>query len=211
MTENGMCMQEIYSKLSKSSFSRVMIFGIPGSGKSTFAVRLGELVHLPVDHLDRHFFVANWAERDYSEFLQIQKTLVEKERWIIDGNSIKSFEMRFQRATLVLYFKYNRLLCLWRIFKRLFRKNPQILDKAEGCPEKVRLRLISYLWGFDIRVSHSIQELCKKYPDVPFYVVQSDREAEKIIQKFYHEFDTSKESQDTIVNAIKEKICKIPQ
>jgi len=44
-------MQEPYH-----SPKRIMIFGIPGSGKSFFAVRLGKLLGIPVEHLDRYFY-----------------------------------------------------------------------------------------------------------------------------------------------------------
>lgn len=128
---------------------RIMIFGIPGSGKSTFASQLSQRLGLPLFHLDKYFFTRDWKERDYDEFLNIQKELVEKESWIIDGNATRSFEMRFSRAEIVLYFRFNRLLCLWRIFKRLTCKDPHISDRAEGCLENVSLRLIQYLWGFD--------------------------------------------------------------
>ena len=107
---------------------RIMIFGIPGSGKSFFAVWLGELLDIPVEHLDRSFYVDNWVERDYDQFLHIQEELIKKERWIIDGNAIKSLEMRFKTADVVLYFRFNRLLCLWRIFKRLL--DHRISDRA---------------------------------------------------------------------------------
>lgn len=54
---------------------RIMIFGIPGSGKSTFALKLSRLLNLPLFHLDKYFFVSGWEERNYEEFLQIQQGL----------------------------------------------------------------------------------------------------------------------------------------
>lgn len=86
-----------------NDIKRIMIFGIAGSGKSTFSLTLARILDLPVEHLDRYFFIDNWAERDYDEFLKIQSTLVEKERWIIDGNSTRSLEMRYKRSDHVLY------------------------------------------------------------------------------------------------------------
>jgi adenylate kinase family enzyme len=164
------------------TFKKVMIFGIPGSGKSTFAVRLGALLHLPVFHLDRYFFIEDWKERNYEDFLQIQRRLVEQAEWIIDGNATKSLEMRFRHADVVLYFRFNRLLCLWRIFKRLAFKDHRISDRAEGCPESVRLRLISYLWGFDDRVKQTIQELRTRYPFTSFHEIRNQNELEIFLQ-----------------------------
>jgi broad-specificity NMP kinase len=99
-----------------------MIFGIPGSGKSTFALRLSHLLNLPLFHLDKYFFTSGWQERKYEEFLAIQKEIVEQDSWIIDGNATRSLEIRYKEADVVIYFRFNRLLCFYRVFKRLISK-----------------------------------------------------------------------------------------
>ena len=48
---------------------RIMIFGRPGSGKTTFAYELSKKLNLPLYHLDKYFFTANWVQRDYQEFV----------------------------------------------------------------------------------------------------------------------------------------------
>jgi adenylate kinase family enzyme len=113
--------------------------------------------------------------------LYIQNGLVEKEAWIIDGNAIRSLEMRFSRADTVLYFRFNRLLCLWRIFKRLFFKDHRISDKADGCSERVRMRLIRYLWTFDERVAITIQDLRIRYPQANFYEIRDEKDLQKFL------------------------------
>ncbi len=155
---------------------KIMIFGIPGSGKSTFSVQLGKRLHLPVFHLDKYFFTHGWKERDYTEFLAIQNDLVSKKGWVIDGNSTRSFEIRFSQADTALYFRFNRLVCLWRIFKRYLSKDPHISDRAEGCPETVSLRLIRYLWGFDKRVKSALTALRNRYPHVIFYELRNEKD-----------------------------------
>lgn len=45
-------------------FNKIMVFGLPGSGKSTFATKLAQFLNLPIYHLDKHFYVENWIERD---------------------------------------------------------------------------------------------------------------------------------------------------
>lgn len=161
-----------------------MIFGVPGSGKSTFALKFSRLLNLPLFHLDKYFFISGWKERSYEEFLQIQKGLVDQDSWIIDGNASRSFEMRFSKADTVIYFHFNRVLCLWRILKRLIHKHPHISDRADGCTEIVRFRLIKYLWGFPQRVKQSIGELRLKYPNTKFYEFQNDKQAQSFLNTF---------------------------
>lgn len=162
------------------SLRRIMLFGIPGSGKSTFALKLSRILHLPLFHLDKYFFLEGWKERDYDEFLDIQSELVKQEYWIIDGNATRSLEMRYRRADMILYFNFNRVLCLYRIFKRLIHKHPHLSDRADGCTEKVRRRLITYLWGFPKRVKPQIEHLREKYPETTFYEIRSEKELKEL-------------------------------
>jgi len=157
-----------------------MIFGRPGGGKSTFALALHKKTGIPLHHLDKHFYESNWIERNYQEFLQIQDSIVCQELWIIDGNSIRSLEMRYCRADLIVYFQYPRLLCYWRILKRLFNKNSEIDDRAKGCKETINWGLLSYIWTFEKRVAKQIQRLMWKYPKTKFVEINSDKTLKKL-------------------------------
>lgn len=43
-------------KMTKHTQNRIAVIGLPGSGKSTFAIQLANILHLPVHHLDKHMF-----------------------------------------------------------------------------------------------------------------------------------------------------------
>ncbi len=77
---------------------KIMIFGRPGSGKSTFAYQFHKATETPLYHLDKYFYTTNWVERDYQEFLADQQRLVNQKAWIIDGNCTRSFEMRWSKS-----------------------------------------------------------------------------------------------------------------
>lgn len=161
--------------LENCRYKKIMIFGRPGGGKSTFALKLHQLTKIPLHHLDRYFYEANWVERDYQEFLKCQQSIVDSRCWIIDGNSTKSLEMRYSKADLVLYFNFPRYVCYWRIFKRLFDKDPAIEDRAHGCNETIRINLLRYMWNFEKRVARQLVELREKYPLVEFIEIRSKK------------------------------------
>ncbi|MBS0186306.1 MAG: DNA topology modulation protein [Proteobacteria bacterium] len=161
-----------------------MLFGRPGSGKSTFAFKLHKMTKIPLHHLDKHFYEANWIERNYEEFLALQKKIVDQESWIIDGNSLKSLEMRYSRAQMTIYFNFPLRQCYWRVFKRLFDKNPQIDDRAEGCRETIKIRLLQYGWHFPKRIAPSLEVLRKTYPRVTFIEVKSQKDLKMLEKEF---------------------------
>jgi adenylate kinase family enzyme len=162
-------------------YSRIMIFDRLGSGKSTFALKLSKNTGLPLYHLDKYFFEDNWKERDYNEFLEVQQSLVKQDKWIIDGNSTKSFEMRYSKADLAIYFNYPKSICYWRIFKRLFCKDKQIDDRANDCKETVRMSLLKYMWSFEERVANQLTELKSKYPNCKFIEITSDKNLRELL------------------------------
>lgn len=157
-----------------SNIKKIMIFGRPGSGKSTFAVWLSHKLGLPLYHLDKYFFVENWMERNYQEFLQIQQEMVNTNAWVIDGNSTKSLELRYSKTDLVLYFNYPKSVCYFRVLKRLFRPNQSIDDKAAGCQENIRWPLLKYMWTFNERVFSTTQTLKSRYPKVLFRQINNN-------------------------------------
>ena len=163
-------------------FNRIMIIGKSGSGKSTFAIKLKQLLGIPIYHLDKYFFVDHWVERNYNEFIAIQNKMITESTWIIDGNSTKSYEMRYKRAELCIYFNFPLWRCYLRIVKRLFYKHPNIDDRAPNCHETIRWSLIKYLWGFENRVNPILQRLRATYPSVQFVELKSDRD----VRLFYN-------------------------
>lgn len=156
------------------TYERIVLFGRPGSGKSTFATKLGQALRLPVFHLDKYFFDANWVERPKKDFLADVDRLVEEDRWIIDGNSLKyAMHTRLQRAQIAVCFMQPFHVCLWRIIKRRFFPN-NFDDRAKGCDEKVTRMLIEYTWSYPERIRDMEECILPLYPKLPFFICQNE-------------------------------------
>lgn len=166
--------------MNHDNFKKIMIFGRPGSGKSTFALWLSGVLNLPLHHLDKHFFIENWVKRDYGEFLDIQRAIINTYSWIIDGNSVRSLAMRFEPADLVLYFNYPISICYFRVLKRIFLTGRNIDDRAPGCKEVIRWPLLKYMWNFEKRVEQPILDFKAQYPNKAFREIRSDKDLEQL-------------------------------
>ncbi|AWN75953.1 TPA: DNA topology modulation protein [Legionella pneumophila] len=173
------------------NLQRIMIIGRPGSGKSTFSVVLQKSLNIPLFHLDKYFFIADWVPREYEDFLSLQKKLVAKPCWIIDGNSSKSFEIRYQEADMCLYFNLPKWLCYWRVFKRLFYKASEIDDRAAGCNETVRWSLLSYMWNYEQRINPLLNVLKNQYPKVKFIELRSSYDVAHLMRVLKHKEEYS--------------------
>ena len=156
------------------------LIGLPGSGKSTFASKLGGILGIPVHHLDKHMFDGR-KKRDREEFLSVKEALIKEDSWIIEGCSLSTLEMRFARADTVIYFHLPRLQCIWRVCKRLFTFNKSLADT--GCLNGINWTLIKYIWNFDHDKRQSIEELRKRYPQVNFIVFRRSYDANRYLEE----------------------------
>lgn len=169
---------------------KVLVFGIPGSGKTTFSNRLSKLTDTPVFHIDRHFFQngKGWVERPREDFLNDVRKHLKEETWIIDGNGMRSLEMRFKEADIAIYCAFPRWICMLRIFYRwISTLGKEKLDGPEGSVNNVSLKLLKYLWNFPSRYSTAIKVLSERHPNVEFVHATNRSDLEEILNRFKKE------------------------
>jgi adenylate kinase family enzyme len=125
---------------------RVLVIGSGGSGKSTFARRLGELLNIQVKHLDSFYWRPGWQETP-------------KEEWLA-----KVKELRIQHCDTIVFLDLPRLLCVWRIAKRrLLYRGRSRPDMGAGCPEKLDWEFVSWVWGYSRRSRPKIVKLLQEH------------------------------------------------
>ena len=117
---------------------RVIVTGLAGSGKSTFALALAAKTGLPVIHLDLHFWKPGWVAPSETEWREKQRGVLAGDAWIADGNYDETLDLRLERADTVVVLDMPWWLCAGRAFRRGFRMPDEL---PEGCIYSRRLRL----------------------------------------------------------------------
>ena len=139
---------------------RVLVIGCSGAGKSTFAKQLAVSTGLPLVHLDREFWRPGWTMPPRAEWRARVSALVAKPAWILEGNFDSSLDLRLPRADTVVWFDMPRHLCLRRVAKRVLTTYGQVRpDMAPGCPEKLDLSFLKWIWDFNRTARPQIQAM----------------------------------------------------
>jgi adenylate kinase family enzyme len=130
---------------------RIMIFGPSASGKSEMADALGRKMNIPIYHLDKLCFLPNtfWVPRPVEEFQKLHEAAVNLNEWIIDGNYSALMARRIARATAVIWLDPPAMGCIFRFYKRFFRKHRrqnQYIGLLDGADEKFTFTAVRYIF-----------------------------------------------------------------
>jgi hypothetical protein len=146
------------------AMQRVVILGRGAAGKSTFARKLGETTGLPVVELDRHFWQPGLVPAPRARWIEIQRRLVDEERWIMDGDLGKYDELgvRLQAADTVIVLDFGFFLCLARAIRRSKERMDfwwWLLTWRWIERPKIREAIIAYAAQADVRMLSSPEDL----------------------------------------------------
>ena len=133
---------------------RVVVIGRAGAGKTTIALRIGDLAGLPVIHLDRLSWGPDWVEVDRGLFDHRQAEAIAGDAWVIDGGYLQSsgWPERLRRADLVVVAEAPLPVCLWRIVRRSLRRSVvRRPDLPDGCDEAFSLYFLWWAIGWGRR------------------------------------------------------------
>jgi adenylate kinase family enzyme len=157
------------------TMSRIVVLGCAGSGKTTFARRLGERTGATVISLDA-IWQPQWTNDDVANFRALMKQAHAHERWISDGNfAVATFDIRLPRATLVIWLDRPKLFCAWRAITRVFQ--PGEKHRIGGLAKALR-----FIWNFD-RINRPLIESQRIAcgPDVPVVRFTNSRETDAFL------------------------------
>ena len=102
---------------------KITILGVTASGKTTLANKLGEILNIPVIHLDKIFWKEKGGIKQDQFVIEVEKIMNDNDEWIIEGSMprSKTLDMRLANADTIILFDMPLYFVLWRQTKRFFK------------------------------------------------------------------------------------------
>lgn len=162
---------------------RILVIGSGGAGKSTFARDLGEILKLPVIHLDQVYWKAGWEKPSKVEWAKTVDRLVAQHEWIMDGNFGGTLPQRIKRADAIILLDVSRWICLWRVAKRLVKyRGRHRPDMTPGCHERFDWEFVRWIWNYPSKSRPAkIALLEATGPDQRVVILRSGREVAEFL------------------------------
>jgi adenylate kinase family enzyme len=99
-------------------FERINVVGSSGSGKSTFARELAEVLNLPCYEMDQLFWKSDWHESSDDELFRKVHEVTSRSRWVLDGNYTRTIPVKWKQVQLVIWLDPSFLRTVLRVTKR---------------------------------------------------------------------------------------------
>jgi adenylate kinase family enzyme len=157
---------------------RIAIIGCSGGGKSSLARALAARLGLPTAHLDVLFWRPGWKASDDADFRTRLAAALAGGRWITDGNFSRVADLHIAGAQLIVWVDQPRALCVRRALGRVITARGRVrADMAEGCPERIDLEFLRYIWRWNIDTRPKVEAAIARHaPTTPVVRLRSDRE-----------------------------------
>ncbi|MGN1165149.1 MAG: adenylate kinase [Lachnospiraceae bacterium] len=159
---------------------KVIVIGCPGAGKSTFARKLRDVTGLPLYYLDMLWHKPDQTNISREEFDIRLNEIVKSDRWIIDGNYLRTLEMRLNECDTVFFMDYPLKICLEGAASRIGKKREDLPWIETEFDEEFR----QWITDFSKDQLPQIYELLEKYQDGRNIIIfKSREEADDYIEK----------------------------
>ncbi|MFD7813693.1 topology modulation protein [Streptomyces sp. NPDC059785] len=122
---------------------KVAVVGCGGSGKSHVARELGRVLGAPVTHLDAAFYDDEWNALPMDKFTDLQRELVARPRWVIDGNYNSTLQVRLEACDTVVLMDVSTVAALYGVISRQIRHGAG--HQGNGVHNRIHWGVIKYV------------------------------------------------------------------
>ncbi len=105
-----------------SEMQRIVVVGVSGAGKTTFARQLALQLSYPHIEMDAIHWLPDWVEMPIDPFRDQIAAALSGDSWVVDGNYSKVRDIVWSRADTIIWLDYALPLILARLFRRTVRR-----------------------------------------------------------------------------------------
>lgn len=156
---------------------RIIIIGCPGSGKSTLSRKLHNITGIPLYHLDNVWWNKDRSHIYKDEFDNKLLSIMNNNRWIIDGDYSRTYEIRFIYCDTVIFLDYDIDICIKGIKERLSTERSDI----PWIEDRLDKDLIEKVNNYHKNNRAMIYNLIVKYKDKQILIFCSRNETDEWI------------------------------
>ncbi len=159
---------------------KIIVIGCPGSGKTTFSVKLNKLLGLPLYHLDAIWHKPDQTHIPREQFDERIKEIFATDEWIIDGNYSRTIKMRIEQCDTVFLFDLPTEACVQGVKDRVGKSHYDLpWLETEVDPD-----FIKSIEEFPLTSLPRIYDLIEKYKlDKQIIIFKSRAEADEYLRK----------------------------
>ncbi|KKJ76493.1 adenylate kinase [Kiloniella litopenaei] len=170
---------------------RINVIGTSGSGKSTVARNLADVLGYPYVEMDALYWKPNWGEPTVEEFNRDIEKAVSGSTWVLDGNYSRTQPIKWAKVDTIVWVDYS-----WgrTVFQALKRAITRIIGKKELWPgtgnvESFRMTFLSrqsvILWTLQNykrnKKRYAKMMSAKEYTHINFVRLTNPAETKKFI------------------------------